>query len=121
MTGNQPSARQAPDDERQKNVQRAKELLNDYHDRELSDEERSFVEDALAKYPELAKESSMIVGIKNVLARYEGEDVKVDFSDKLMAKLNDEKKKKSSGYWKILIPVVVILLAISVLLLYYFP
>lgn len=92
------------DRNRDTDIKRARELLDAYHDRELTDDEQRFVENALKEFPELTEESTMIVGIKNILMRYEGEETESDLTDKLLHRIHNENIRQSGKYpvWMIL-------------------
>ena len=98
--------------DRDRALEEAKVLLNAYHDRELNDDERRFVEDALKKFPELSQESSMIVGIKNILAQYEGVEPTADFKARLLARAAEETPQPNRP---ILIYALCVLIAIIIL------
>ena len=102
--------------DRDRAIEEAKVLLNAYHDRELNDDERRAVEDALKKYPELSQESSMIVGIKNILAQYEGVEPTADFKARLLARASEEAQpepKRSVLVYALCVLIAILILALA--------
>jgi anti-sigma factor RsiW len=78
------------------NCEQCRELLSDYVDRELTEDEQKAVERHLASCTRCASESTRMVGLKNVVQHWNGIQGSEEFHEDVMGKLITESQMMPS-------------------------